>query len=186
MSTSTSSDTPRNSLCTLFDVKDTPKTTLIDTSFLPVLDNCTITWWENPKGSGDMLLFSSPQNTSTYIAAGSTTKHFYDCSAGSTSVLYVDTEPSVSVFSSGKLYHQVFHIPGEWHYYALVGANLSSWTQFQINAYTGFPTYSYLSDIRIYATPLSVEDIKTLYEAPASIANNGTMLTQGEFVEVTE
>lgn len=41
-----------------------------------------------------------------------------------------------------------------------------------------------VSDVRIYATALSAEDIQTLYNAPVSVANNGTMLTQGEFVEV--
>lgn len=41
-----------------------------------------------------------------------------------------------------------------------------------------------ISDVRIYATALSEDDIKTLYNAPVSVANNGTMITQGEFVEV--
>lgn len=41
-----------------------------------------------------------------------------------------------------------------------------------------------LSDFRVYATALSSEDVQTLYNAPVSVANNGAMLTQGEFVEV--
>jgi hypothetical protein len=41
-----------------------------------------------------------------------------------------------------------------------------------------------ISDVRIYATALSAEDIQALYNAPVSIANNGTMITQGEFVEI--
>ena len=40
-----------------------------------------------------------------------------------------------------------------------------------------------LSDFRIYATALSAEDVLALYNNPESIANNGSMLTQGEFVE---
>ncbi len=40
-----------------------------------------------------------------------------------------------------------------------------------------------LSDFRIYTTVLSADDILALYNAPVSIANNGTMFTQGEFVE---
>lgn len=41
-----------------------------------------------------------------------------------------------------------------------------------------------ISDVRIYATPLSEEDIKALYNTPVSISNTGAMFTQGEFVEV--
>lgn len=41
-----------------------------------------------------------------------------------------------------------------------------------------------ISDVRIYATALSEEDIQELYNAPVSVANTGAMLTQGEFVEV--
>ena len=40
-----------------------------------------------------------------------------------------------------------------------------------------------LSDFRIYTTVLSADDILALYNTPVSIANNGTMFTQGEFVE---
>ena len=45
--------------------------------------------------------------------------------------------------------------------------------------YTG-----YYSDVRIYATALSADDVLTLYNTPISIANNGTLLTQGELSEV--
>jgi hypothetical protein len=41
-----------------------------------------------------------------------------------------------------------------------------------------------ISDVRIYATSLSAEDIKALYNTPVSISNAGAVFTQGEFVEV--
>jgi hypothetical protein len=41
-----------------------------------------------------------------------------------------------------------------------------------------------MSDFRIYATALSADDVLNLYNAPVSVANNGTMITQGEFVEI--
>lgn len=41
----------------------------------------------------------------------------------------------------------------------------------------------YVSDARIYATALSADDIKELYDTPVSIADNGTLMTQGEVVE---
>lgn len=40
-----------------------------------------------------------------------------------------------------------------------------------------------ISDVRIYATALSAEDIQQLYNAPVCVSNNGAMFTQGEFVE---
>lgn len=40
-----------------------------------------------------------------------------------------------------------------------------------------------LSDFRLYATTLSDQDIKQLYDTPVSLTNNGTLMTQGEFIE---
>ncbi len=40
-----------------------------------------------------------------------------------------------------------------------------------------------ISDFRIYATCLSADQVKRLYNTPVSLSNNGTLLTQGEFVE---
>ena len=40
-----------------------------------------------------------------------------------------------------------------------------------------------LSDFRVYTTALSASDILELYHTPETLANNGTLLTQGEFVE---
>ena len=45
--------------------------------------------------------------------------------------------------------------------------------------------YFDLSDFRIYATALSADDVKELYNTPISIAKNGTLFTQGEYVEVS-
>ena len=39
------------------------------------------------------------------------------------------------------------------------------------------------SDFRIYATALSADDVMALYHTPIFLSNNGTLLTQGEFVE---
>ena len=41
-----------------------------------------------------------------------------------------------------------------------------------------------ISDFRMYATALSAADVKELYNTPISLANTGTLMTQGEFKEV--
>ena len=41
-----------------------------------------------------------------------------------------------------------------------------------------------ISDFRAYVTELSEDDILALYHTPISLANDGTLLTQGEYVEV--
>ena len=42
----------------------------------------------------------------------------------------------------------------------------------------------HLSDVRFYTTALSAADVLELYHAPITLANNGTLLTQGEYEEV--
>ncbi len=41
-----------------------------------------------------------------------------------------------------------------------------------------------ISDFRIYKTALSADDILELYHTPITLSNNGTLMTQGEYVEV--
>lgn len=40
-----------------------------------------------------------------------------------------------------------------------------------------------LSDFRIYATSLSINDVKELYNVPISVSNDGSILTSGSFIE---
>lgn len=47
----------------------------------------------------------------------------------------------------------------------------------------GFNFKGLMSDIRIYATALTVDQVKQLYEAPISLANNGTLMAY-EFNEI--
>ena len=51
------------------------------------------------------------------------------------------------------------------------------------NMSNGLPFYGYISDLRAYTTLLSEEDILELYHTPISLTSDGTLLTQGEYVE---
>lgn len=46
-----------------------------------------------------------------------------------------------------------------------------------------FPVNGSISDVRFYATALSADDIKELYNAPTHITKTGTLMTQGEVIE---
>lgn len=185
LSTPASSDSPRNLTSTLFGAQNTPKSTFINTSLLSSLTNCTVCWWEKPITTANMLIFSNSNSSTKYIGAGSTSRDFYDSDIGTSGIsFYRDGVLCTTTYSGNNVNHGgTKHIQNEWHHYALSGINLSSWAQFYINTYNSYPTQSYLSDIRLYATALSQEDIQQLYNTPVSVANTGAMMTQGEFVE---
>ena len=69
------------------------------------------------------------------------------------------------------------NVLGEWHHYVLTGVNLSTWTMLKLNSYSSdWPINGYISDLRIYATALSPDDILELYHTSASLADNGTLM----------
>jgi hypothetical protein len=102
---------------------------------------------------------------------------------------------ALSPYSDGNFHHfavtgdgttNKLYIDGEFKgnattYRAITGTTLifNGW-----DTGTNYKFNGCLSDFRIYATALSAEDVLALYNTPESIANNGTVITQGEFVEV--
>lgn len=56
---------------------------------------------------------------------------------------------------------------------------IGAWTSHTSQNYKGL-----ISDFRIYKTALSADDILELYHTPVTLSNNGTLMTQGEYVEV--
>lgn len=72
-----------------------------------------------------------------------------------------------------------------WHMYSPTGINLSSWTSLSFHAH-GDDSWLYrgdIAEIRLYATQLSSQDIKNLYERVISITKEGKLMTQGEYLE---
>lgn len=180
-------NSPRNSSCTIFGSTNNPKITSLNTSWLSSITSGSISWWEYCTTTGNHLICSS--DTSHYIGAGSSTTRLYNGNVGTYGlVMYRDgVQTDTITYNNHNSYcPNVFHKNGEWHHFVLTGINLSSWTNFYINGYDStWPVNAYLSDVRIYSTTLSLDDAKALYNAPVSVANNGTMITQGEFYEHT-
>lgn len=172
-----SSDTPKYNVSTFFGVFDTPKTVLNDSTVLGGLTNCTVAWWEKCTTTGSTLIFSG-QDQFYYIGAGNSSNPLYDFNIGTSGItLYKDGEAVNTSYNGSRVNHSgTYHIKNEWHHYVLTGADLSNWTTFKINDYhPSWPTNAYLSDVRIYATALSANDVKSLYNNSAYIDNQGNI-----------
>ncbi|MDD3121935.1 MAG: carbohydrate binding domain-containing protein [Candidatus Izemoplasmatales bacterium] len=85
--------------------------------------------------------------------------------------MYLDGELSISTSDAGTLNNIT-----EYGTIGVLSGNSGT---------TDFGSYlqGQLSDFRIYATALSATDILALYNRPASIADNGTLLLSGELIE---
>ena len=161
-STTVTSDTPKYNVSSFFGAYNTPNAIVIDAAILcPALSNCTIAWWQKST-TANTLLFTG-QTTSYYIAA-SNANNYYHGSAGS---------PTMYRDGVAGTYQNT---TGVWHHYVLTGVNLSSWTALKLNSYSsGWPLNGYVSDLRIYATALSADDVKSLYQNSAYIDSNGNI-----------
>lgn len=169
-----------------FGTTGNPKTSLINTSWLPTLTNGTISWWFKYT-TGNSLPFTSDSNTH-YIAAGASGTNLYDSNIGSSGItmykdgVVVNTRYETSSGADIVRHDNVRYNANEWHHFCLTGINLSTWTDFKINAYGSWHLRGYLSDVRIYATVLSATQVAELYNTSASISNNGTLMAY-ELVE---
>ena len=131
----------------------------------------SISFWAKytSPGSCGTLPFTG-QDGNYYIMACSSTGSWYNSSTVSGTLTYykdgiVATNPRET---------------GEWHHFVITGINLSSWTAMYLNKYGSdnscWNSTAQFSDIRIYNTVLSADDIKELYNTSAIVCNNGAML----------
>ena len=147
----------RYDFSTYFGAYNTPVATLNTPSILSALTNCTITYWAKYDTTKSLLL--TGQTTSYYIMA-SNNNNYYHSNAG-TITTYRD-----GVSGTYKC------TANEWHFFALTGVNLSTWTAMKINGYgSGWPLNGYISDLRIYAIALDADAIRQLYEVGAKVDN---------------
>lgn len=174
------SDSPRYNSSFKFDTTAKYITTAIDPTGYK--DTYSIAWWGNiPNFGGAMFWgFNNTMNwydgkywnqgdggNNPFYSSGTTTitppstntwHHYVITGDGSVTKLYVD----------GALY-------GTAKTYRAIGG-----TSLQINGWPNDANYRIpgmkMSDFRIYATPLSVEDIKELYNTSTVICDNGTVM----------
>ena len=179
--TTFSTDSGRYSQSALFGTYKLPQAVLNNLTILSILQHCTITWWEKCTGTGNALRFNG-QSDYQYIAAGSSSTRLYDMNIGDSIILYKDgVAESAQTSATGDngitIYHgNIFHTQNEWHFFAYVDVNLTSWTTFRLNAYgSSWPENAYLSDVRIYNTVLTESQIKELYNTSSTIDNLGNV-----------
>ncbi len=173
----TSSDTSRYGMC--YNVSNGNAVT---TSSIPftALTNCTISAWVyvQTNGTSGWLPFGGQDNYYYLLATSGGTGAFYHGNAGSnTKIIYRDGVVGTTPLAIGA-----------WHHYCISGIDLSTWTKFGIDDYdsrygTNWNFTGKVSDVRIYNTVLSADDIKELYDTSAYIYNDGSIAAY-EFNEI--
>ena len=167
-----SADTSRYDNCSYFGEYNTPSITLNNTSLLPALSSCTITWWGKYDTVKTLLL--TGQSTSYYLAASNDNKYYHQ-NGGS----------NIVVFKNG-IQGTYKCTAGTWDFFVLKNVDLSTWTALKLNGYgAGWPLKGYISDFRIYSTALSDSDILELYNTGALIDNEQNVRCY-EFQENTD
>ena len=162
----TDSDTSRYSSSIKFPATTTDYIEMNNSSIFSALDNCTISWWGKYDGARSLLL--TGQDTSYFVAAGGPS--FYHSNVAGALSYYVD---------GTKLSSVPAYTSGQWHHYTITGVNITSWTKFLLNHYENYTEWGIqgkISDFRIYATPLSAESVKELYNTSTVICDNGTVM----------
>ena len=136
-------------------------------NFMSQLTNCTVSWWYKPVSIRNTVQFMG-QSGYFYIAAYNSS-NFYNEGTGLDANLYVDgVEKSKASAGSDYRYYNATMLSG-WHHYCFTGLDLSAWTTFKLGGYGSWQINGYTSDVRIYATALSQNDVIQIYNKAMSI-----------------
>ena len=125
----------------------------------------SISFWAKytSPGSCGTLPFTG-QDGYYYIMACSSTGSWYNGTVSGTLTYYKDGIVATNPRETG-----------EWHHFVITGINLSSWTAMYLNKYGSdnscWNSTAQFSDIRIYNTVLSADDVKELYSTSCIITN---------------
>lgn len=192
---SVSDDSPRYDISTKFNGSDSG--ILIDNLYLSNIINTAVTYsfWIKPSG----------ENGARSVYFGSYSGNSWSIEKTSSNLIrgYWNGNPDIS-YSGATIVDNIWqhvcitkngtsdvkvYINGELKASSTATHNnLSFPTTYRIGrdvrSGDGTPYKGLMSDFRIYATALSEEDVLELYHAPISLTSDGTLMTQGEYVEV--
>lgn len=189
-----SSDTPRYQTSTNFNgidngilIQNLPLSDIINTSV-------TYSFWIKPsnENGGRSVYFGSYSGTSWSIEKTTANKirGYWNGNPDvtySNAIITDNAWQHVCITKNGKSDVKIY-INGVLKETSTAAHNTLSFpTTFRIGRDTrsgdGTPYKGLMSDFRIYATALSAEDVLELYHTPITLSSNGTLLTQGEYVE---
>lgn len=120
----------------------------ISTNSNSYLHNVTITFWRKNYNNYNWLAFTGGDTSHYLMASSNGTGSFYHSNAGNP-IIYVDGIIRATPYQDGK-----------WHHYAIVGADLTSWTTFKVNGHnSSWDNFGYINDLRIYDESLSKKEI---------------------------
>lgn len=180
-----SSDTPRYNVSTFFKAGDGifghPNITL---------SQFTIAFWGKHTVINKMLFGSNSSSTNTnsdwYWFGDNSFKfplgeYYYTHNAGSEQDLLNKWTHFVAIYDGTKLvvYRNGIYEGNK----AFTGNVTLQDISIGRGLNTDFQEDGFVSDFRIYSTALSADDVLDLYHTPITLTNNGTLMTQGEFVE---
>lgn len=180
------SDTPRNSI----GYQVTPGAGVFGRLNM-TFSQYTISFWGKHSTKAKMLFGSnaSPSSTNTnwYWYGDKSFKYpsgeyYYTYNAGSEDALLGKWTHFVATYDGTNVYVYRNGVPEGSK--AATGNMVLDY----VSVGNGYSSSSYwengaISDLRIYATCLTADQVKQLYDTPVSLANNSTLLTQGEFIE---
>lgn len=190
----TSEDSPRYDKCTVFKSHE-----WIQSSYVPKMqEEFTCSWWftiANPSGERQGVMFSNyaGDNNSSFVEieviSGNLRIHFSDETNNTKSwtpiVLAANKQYFLGLTYKDHTFTLYLYYDGQQHKYTQTYSDFnlihSSRNYVNIgsmsNSINGINFNGTLSDLRVYHTALSVDDIKELYDTSAFIDNSGNLLT---------
>lgn len=183
-------DTARNTVAPIFNLDEH----IVIDNLVPTAEyanSYTFAWWAKFTYASSKMMwgFADGNRYNLYMYTNGT---YLNVNAGATNSF--DVTISATQYGDNKWHHFALtgdgtevklYIDGEYknsaaEYVGLTGSTIV------FNGYALSDKYNFngsLSDFRIYATPLSADDIRSLYNLAASISNKSVALVPGEFIE---